>query len=169
MTGREKFIVIFAVITAVIGGYYSLPDKEKKKPDSTPRNSNTNRLSEIDANLKKVVASEADFQIISLAEQDWKSDPFITVTAAEFNDDNFVVEVTTSLDYRYTGYLQIGDQQIAVIDGMDYEVGGKLDNKNAIVREIHPDHIVLEETKHFDSEEAYPNTVVTNITVPLVE
>jgi len=173
MTGREKFIVTCAAVMAVIGGYYGLLGKksapENEKSNSTSNSSDASRINELAESVEKFMITEADLHVISLAEQSWKSNPFLTVVTAEFEDDSAATDAITSLEYKYTGYLQIGDQRVAVIDGVDYQVGNKLEDKDVVVREIHPDHVVLEETKYLDTGEMYPNTTMSYVTVPLVE
>ena len=44
---------------------------------------------------------------------------------------------------QYTGFLQMGDTRLAIINGMEYEAGDQLEPGGFIIRRILPNHVVV--------------------------
>ena len=89
--------------------------------------------------------------IISRAENEWVGDPFYTRKKdvekdpeSDKNEDQEVEEEEVPIvDFRYTGYLEVGTKRMAIISGNDYEVGGKLEPGGFIIKGIDPARIII--------------------------
>jgi len=46
--------------------------------------------------------------------------------------------------FTYSGYLEIGDRRLAIINGIEYETGDELAMGGYIVRGIYPNRVVIE-------------------------
>ncbi|MBW2358691.1 MAG: general secretion pathway protein GspB [Deltaproteobacteria bacterium] len=67
-------------------------------------------------------------------------------------------EVLPEVTFSYSGYMEMGDRKIAIIDGMEYKTGEEIVPGGFVIRAIYPNKIVIG-IKGKEEE----------ITVPLVE
>ena len=86
--------------------------------------------------------SKEQAYILNKAQSAWKQDPFIQLEAKKADVDTGPEPV---LDARvqYTGFLQMGDTRLAIINGMEYEAGDQLEPGGFIIRRILPAHVVV--------------------------
>jgi len=77
-----------------------------------------------------------------------------TVEADQASEAEVLPEVT----FSYSGYMEMGDRKIAIIDGMEYKTGEEIVPGGFVIRAIYPNKIVIG-IKGKEEE----------ITVPLVE
>ena len=86
--------------------------------------------------------SKEQAYILNKAQSAWKQDPLVQLEAQKVEVDTGPVPV---LDARvqYTGFLQMGDTRLAIINGMDYEAGDQVEPGGFIIRRIFPDQVVL--------------------------
>ena len=95
--------------------------------------------------------SEAEAYIIKQAESEWEQDPFVSVETTrdpQFMQQEKAAEQTKP-DYQiaYTGYIEMGDSRLAIINGMEYEVGDQLEPGGYKLRAITPTQIVIVSTQ----------------------
>jgi hypothetical protein len=160
MSNREKIIVGLMLFT-VVYGIYALFFENKGKGGITPTASvsATQQLESLNAFITKVAeASQAglskeDKFIISRAESGWKQDPMITVELTDRPEDEMnkrkqqVIQTTgPQLDVSYTGFMQMGDKKLAIIDGFEYAAGDELEQGGFVVRSITPRQVVIVST-----------------------
>ena len=148
MLNRERFIIILMLIVVAYGGYSYFFDVGDQAIVATSRE----KLAEvkkfvIDAatNLSNEYISAADNYIIDQAEKVWPQDPFLK-TAAPLTSEPFQAsaEVTVqTVQMYYTGYLQVADTRIAIVNGSEYETGEQLSDAGYYVKRIMPNKIVL--------------------------
>jgi hypothetical protein len=50
-----------------------------------------------------------------------------------------------SNDFVYSGYLEVNQRRLAVINGMEYVVGEQLESGGYIVKSIDPEKVILED------------------------
>lgn len=93
------------------------------------------------------IASSGDFTdkdayIIEKATSPWEHDPFST--------KNFQLSATVKNDsgdrkvqLTYSGYIQIGKKLIAVINGLEYDIGEELAEPGYVVESISPDKVMV--------------------------
>ena len=174
MTKRERVILVMMTVVVVYGAYalfFSSPPKGTSKSAGS-RSSEINKLiTELSVGLTKEGPTATDTYIIERAESKWVKDPFfekkITVVKekqkapeveAAVEAEKTEVEVLPEVTFSYSGYLQMGDRKIAIIDGMEYKIGEEIGPGGFFIRAIYPNKIVLG-IKGKEEE----------ITVPLVE
>ena len=86
--------------------------------------------------------SKEQAYVLNKAQSAWKQDPLIQLETKK-------VEVDTGPDpvldakVQYTGFLQMGDTRLAIINGMEYEAGDQLEPGGFIIRRILPNHVVV--------------------------
>ena len=142
------------VLTLVWGAYslfFSSP------PQSAPISSSDNGLEQLNTFITQIAAtsktglSETEAHILKQAESEWEQDPFVSVETTrdpQFLQNEAVVEqIKPDYQISYTGYMQMGNTRLAIINGMEYEVGDKLEPGGYLVRTITSTQIVLVATK----------------------
>ncbi len=158
MKKREKIIVTCTVIAVLYGAYTFLWDEPAKtaKQKTVASGNTIERLNRLIKDATGVLkdsteGSSANAYIIARAENEWVSDPFYKkkeVVEPEKSDKNsdknvVVTEELPEVDFRYTGYLEVGTKRMAIINGNDYEIGGKLEPGGFTIRRIYPTKIVI--------------------------
>jgi len=160
MTNREKIIVGLMLLT-VVYGIYALFFEGKTKGHTAPvaTISATKQLENLNAFIAKVAEasraglSKEDKYIISRAESPWKQDPMTNVELTNVPEDELnrrkqVVRSSTGpqLNASYTGFMQMGDKRLAIINGIEYAVGDELVQGGFIVRSISPRQVIIVST-----------------------
>lgn len=95
------------------------------------------------ATLKGTEEAAADSYIIDAARTMWPKDPFLvgmTAPVKPIEDKPEVIPV----NFVYTGYLEMGARQMAIINGIDYQVGDTLEEPGFVLQRVTPRHVVIE-------------------------
>jgi hypothetical protein len=148
MTNREKIIVGLMLVVVVYGVYtlfFSAPQKA-----ATLKKSGANELTTLNAFITKVAEktktgfSEKQAYILKKAQAAWKQDPFVQIQPKKTQGQQDAGKpVVLKSDILYSGFLQMGDKRLAIINGMEYEAGDKLEPGGYIIRSILPNHVVI--------------------------
>jgi hypothetical protein len=148
MTNREKIIVGGALAAIVYGVYtvfLSAPAPPSFTSTNKPLESLTTFITKV-ADAAKSGLPEKDKNIIQLAEAKWKQDPLVQIEKAanpEVEAKETAPPPTSQIKIAYTGYLQMGDLELAVINGNEYAAGDLLETGGYIVQSIFPNRIVI--------------------------
>jgi hypothetical protein len=141
MSKREKIIIgvmVFSILFAL--GYYLTPTLTG--PGETPGEQYAESekiIQEIAAELKKVAASPNENYVIARAEAAWTKDPF-------YRKIQPVQEKAAAggREIVYSGFVDMGDKTLAVINGSTYQVGEKLDFGTAFfLKSVEPSRVVI--------------------------
>ena len=167
MTTREKIIVGLMLLT-VAYGIYAVFFEGKAKPPETVAFSSTKQLENLSAFITKVAEaskaglSKGDQYIIQQAETEWKQDPLISVELkdrpeSELQRAKQVTRVSIpDLNVSYTGFMQMGDRKFAIINGIEYTSGDRLEQGDYIVRSITPTQVVIVSTGRSKQKFIFP-------------
>lgn len=173
MTKRERVILVLMCVVIVYGAYalfFSSPPKGTSRGAGSRSSEISKLITELSMSLTKEGPTATDNYIIERAESKWVKDPFfekkVTVVKEKQKAPEVEakveaepeVEVVPEVTFSYSGYLQMGDRKIAIIDGMEYKIGEEIGPGGFIIRAIYPNKIVIG-IKGKEEE----------ITVPLVE
>jgi hypothetical protein len=147
---RESIIIVIALLAAGYGAldYLVLSRPSAKKPDTQGQE----RQAELAAFVQVSQAQLATLSgpdtkriryRIEKAEAAWENDPFevLAVTEAGLTDESQGAQA--ALDLHYSGYIKAGSKAMAVINGMEYNVGDLLLDSGYMVAGIFPDRVVL--------------------------
>jgi hypothetical protein len=156
MTSREKIIVGLMLLTVVYGVYTVFFEDKGGTPGIAPISATT-QLENLNDFINKIVeASKAgltkeDKYIRQLAEAEWKQDPLIIAELKDRPEDEIkkakVAPVSIpDLDIAYTGFMQMGDIKFAIINGVEYATGDRLEQGDYILRSITPNRVVIVST-----------------------
>ena len=169
MTQREKIIVGLMLLTVVYGVYtVFFEGKGKTKPGEITAFSATEQLESLSAFITKVAEaskaglSKEDEYIIQQAETEWKQDPLISAELkdrpeSELQRAQHVTKVSIpDLNISYTGFMQMGDKKFAIINGVEYTSGDRLEQGDYIVRSITPRQVIIVSTGRSKKKFIFP-------------
>ena len=164
MAKRRK-IILMTVMLAIVYGAYSFFLESPLKRSTVDTGINKGELNKMIAdvaeNLSKEGLDKADAYIIARAEAEWKSDPFYKTVVRErrtARERKAVPVKLKKVPLTYSGYVEMGDKRVAVINGIEYETGEELEVAGYIIERIEPLEVVIGHKKN-------PGT----FTVPVVE
>ena len=145
------------LLTVVFGVYTVFFEDKGEAPGQVPINP-TKELESLNPFITKIAeASKAglsneDKYIIELAEAEWKQDPLISAELkdrpeSEIQKAKQVAPVSIpDLSIAYTGFMQMGDIKFAIINGVEYATGDRLEQGDYILRSITPSRVVIVST-----------------------
>ena len=146
MSNREKIIVGLMVLAVVYGVYVMF--FESPKQTKTFSAGGDRQLEALNSFITKVAdktksgPSKKQAYILKKAQADWKQDPFVQLQPKKVEEDTGPAPVLDAR-VRYTGFLQMGDTRLAIISGMEYEPGDRLEPGGFIIRSISPNRVVV--------------------------
>lgn len=154
MTKRE-IILITAALVAVVFGINALWGGGSNK-GMAKRNEPTPAQSGVDSDYAVEIAgqlgsqrlSEYESHLMSQTQLAWGKSPFLAAEPpVELDDAPDPESVKTPLrQFNYSGYVQMRNELVGVINGMEYQVGETLvDDDQLVVSAIYPDHVVITE------------------------
>ena len=167
MTNREKIIVGLMLLT-VVYGVYTVFFEGKGSVEPVAAMSSTQELENLNTFIAKIIdatkasLSEEDLYIIQRAETEWKQDPLISVNLtnkpeSEIEKSKEITKVSIpDLKVSYTGFMQMGDKMLAIINGMEYSAGDPLEQGDYVVRSITPSQVVIVSTRDSKQRFVFP-------------
>jgi len=156
---RQAIILGIMVLVVLYGAYDFLFGRSPKKVEVT----SVRKVEDVGTILTQVVGgmkaaspSPAMVYAISRAEERWLKDPFLERRAYR---DFFRTRVAVPVEggkvlpeskkpsFKYSGYVNSGGKEIAIINGLEYTIGDSLvDAPGYVVKTIDPQKVVLENT-----------------------
>jgi hypothetical protein len=156
MTTREKIIVGIMCLTIAYGAYDLFGRGGAKRPPAVraqepPLEEVRRFATELTQKIAADRMSDAEQYVIDQTGADWSKDPFIpSVTplasqppSARTASIAAPSAIAPALEYLYTGFLQIGDTKLAVINGMEYAQGEALGTQGHYIRSISAQRVVI--------------------------
>ena len=159
MPKRAKTLLIILLLTLTYGVYeffFSAPSGTTVMDAEAELKVLHTLMKEIAADLNKENVSAADTYIIDRAETAWRKDLFWARHEKEPPEPDKIDQRMEAVDlipektqegqitFTYSGYLELGSKKIAIIDGMEYEIGEELEPGGYTVRRIFPNRVVIE-------------------------
>lgn len=148
MLNREKIIVFMMIIAALYGAYNLFLSPGDKSPVLASKEKMVelkNFVVDAATNLSSESVSAADTYIIEQAEKVWPESPFIQsgklLTSQPFEAKTDVK--VEKIKLAYTGYLQVENSLLAIVNGMEYETGEQLGEAGYYVKSISPNNVVI--------------------------
>lgn len=147
MSKREK-IIVFAALVAVIYAVYSLfmpsPSKQTNIDTKIKETGTIKFIANLSEDLDKDASDKTDIYIIAQAEAEWEKDPFLkTELTKESEVPKQPVPLEQEISFTYSGYIEMGDIRLAIINGVEYETGEELEFAGYIVERIEPLKLVI--------------------------
>ncbi|WP_319409866.1 hypothetical protein [uncultured Desulfosarcina sp.] len=152
MSIREKIIVSVMAAAVLLGGYlYVGPVTTGSRPGVEKQSDGPafDFAQKVIQQLKEDTSLTRDLFTIRSAERKWEKDPFLkndtllSDSPKHENPDNATVSTDTESDWVYTGFIEVGAQRLAIINGMEYTSGDAIDGQGYYVRRIHPGQVEI--------------------------
>lgn len=151
MSKQEKVMVVIAGLSIIFGVYYffiASPAKHIRLETGKKMMVLSKLADDITAELKEWDLTEAEAYIITQAETEWTKDPFFEGKVSWKPGSGGTVIQAEKVEFSYTGYIELGKKRLAVINGLDYQigeslVGESLESGEYIVQNIYPDRVVI--------------------------
>lgn len=159
MTKREKIIVGVMCLTIVYGAYELLGtgkrgSDKKAAPDASAQANPTDETRKFVTDMTQKLVAErkgAESQhAVNQASSEWTKDPFIQSTALLESKSSGPAPQKQSNDksvpapaFAFTGFLQMGDTRLAIINGMEYAVGDMIGTSGHYLESISPEAVVI--------------------------
>ena len=157
MSTREKIVIGLMMVAVLWGGYNLLFTGSDNTSGGSVATANQ-QIEDTKAfaqNVTQTVAKEVSAPsntpyLLKRASVAWTRDPFLDrQTALTYEAEKMAQEEAkevsaAELGLVYSGYLMAGDKSLAVINGLEYEEGEKLDREGGyIVKSISPIQVVI--------------------------
>jgi hypothetical protein len=154
MTTREKIIIGLMCVTIAYGAYELLSsDASTDKPQNITTHSITelqNTVAKLSQQLVKGDAKQDSRYKANSAAVEWSKDPFIHSTEplkktleAPAEKEKAAPRDHNSINLTYSGFLEVGQLKLAIINGLEYTEGEALETTEYYVRSIAPRHVVI--------------------------
>jgi len=149
MTTREKIIVGAMLLTVGYGAVELLMPRAPVGPATTlPAQSRENLTTFITkvADTVNTNPTDAGALLIQKAETAWKQDPFMVIrkAAQKVEEKPASRETVRPLPkMTYSGFLEIGSRRLAIINGMEYEAGDRLDAGGVTIKSVLPNKVIM--------------------------
>ena len=94
------------------------------------------------AEKSKTGLSKSQAYILQKAQTDWKQDPLIQIEPRK-REERDTRQLKLKSNLQYTGFLEMGDTRLAIINGVEYETGDRLEPDGFVIRSIFPNRVVI--------------------------
>jgi hypothetical protein len=152
MGKREKVLIALMIIAIGYGAFEFLYEPSTKAPVVT-KGVNLDEVAQLSTTVSQSV-QKADLEekerfILEAAAAPWARNPFYVWPPPREEDmipeEDRLTEEAMELRQAitYSGYLEMGAKRMAVINGMEYQVGEMLQGREFIVMAITPDEVTL--------------------------
>ncbi|MFW6428448.1 MAG: hypothetical protein ACOCY3_01015 [Desulfosalsimonas sp.] len=146
MARREK-ILIGLMIAAILYGAFELlvPERDETGRQDPERDLSSAReiAEQISGQMEQAELTPGQIHILQLAAQKWERDPFHRLPQKPVRTESADTEGDGAEGLEYTGYLEVGDVKMAIINGVEYSAGDKLEQRDAFVQAISAEKVVL--------------------------
>ena len=147
MSKREK-IILFLMALSLVYGFFVFFIEAPGKKGAIGQNSKLESLNKFIshvAELTKESLAEIDSYIIEKALKQWDKDPLLSSDSEfQFKADNTEADVSAlKVNIKYTGYLNMGARNLAILNGLEYEEGEELEKGGFVVRKIYPERVII--------------------------
>jgi hypothetical protein len=162
---KVKKIAILCSILGVLlgGGYFLLPSGQNASKSSQSKLSHLENLkSEVKDGLKKTGMDKVTNYVISRAESVWSKDPFADKGGAPSSSpaptasgetggavsDNKPARIRPV--FIYSGYMEVGNKRLAIVNGLEYEEKEELEIKGYYVDTIEQNWVIIEDRQNHE-------------------
>ncbi len=143
---RQIIIIIIAIAATVFAAYALLSGGKSPKDvkDSNQAGKN-NFISTLPGDLLKNPVNLADAYIVGKAEADWGKNPFWEKGSYRewASRDDAKTKNDPVAKILYSGYVDVGKKKMAVINGLEYNIGDKLEIDGYVLKKITAAKVVI--------------------------
>ena len=148
ISNREKIFVALALLAALYAGISFLfsGNNDKAARTETDEKPAEEFLREVAVSLAGHQLTKTEKAILEKADASWPQHPFVSVNTTAIEDTSGSQGQTSAEAFVYTGFIQAGSRRLAIINGMEYDIGDPVADASLTVRGISPERVVLEDT-----------------------
>lgn len=148
MGTREKILVGLMIAALAYGAFelFVAPGENGGPKQTSGPDIETARQMEqkISTRIKQTELSPEQNYVLEMAGIQWQRDPFYVLPEQTDIAEGDSEAEGTSDKLKYTGYLEIGNTKMAIINGMEYRTGESLEQGGGTVRNILPGRVIIE-------------------------
>ncbi len=137
------------MLLAVVYAVYVLFLAKPRNPAPFAKPAGDRQLESLNAFVVKIAEKSKsglnpkEAYVLKKAQEKWAQDPLVELRKTRFMQPENVKPQELKGEIQYSGFLQMGKRRLAIINGMEYENGDKLEPGGYKIRSIHPNHVVL--------------------------
>ena len=167
MSKREKIIVVMMVVVILYGGFnFLFPDNKGGRPKFSSQKAVavTDFVTDLVRRIRAADTTVTDTLIMAKSAAKWQKDPFVDVSKPVVEETAPQAEAAIidgealAGSFSYTGYMEMGDSILAIINGLEYQVGDQLASEGAVLKKVTPTEALI----YVDAEDGL-------VVVPIVE
>jgi len=151
----RQIIILSVMVVAIAYAAYDYFIAPRVKLDMIDVGEKSARLdtfiNEVTTYIPKGSHSASDAYVVSRAEAHWKHDPFYE--RKSYREWVNVKEPAKAgggaqkISFNYSGYVNMKDKRMAIINGIEYESGDPLEVEGYVLRGIYQNKVVIENVK----------------------
>ncbi|MCF8036965.1 MAG: hypothetical protein K9K62_08850, partial [Desulfobacteraceae bacterium] len=147
MGTREKILVGLMIVALVYGAFelfLSPGENGSQQQDAGPDIETARQMEqEINTRISRADLNAEQAYILEMAGRQWQRDPFYVLPKQEDITERQPETESSPGKLKYTGYLEIGNTEMAIINGLEYRTGERLEQGGGMVRSISPRRVVI--------------------------
>lgn len=147
---RQMIILIVTAVVVLYGIFdFFLGSPIKAAPLSLGKRSSELKkfATDIAAGIGKDTLSVQEVYAIGRAEGEWLRDPFYDRKSYQewlkSKETAKATADTKKITFNYSGYMEFGGKQIAIINGVEYGAGEALEAEGYVLRAIFPGKVII--------------------------
>jgi hypothetical protein len=146
---RQIIILVIMGLAVLFGVYEIIFDTPAAKKRAVMNSSNSAISGNVTVALSNNPLERLDAYIIGRAEAEWKGNPFLERNLyKEWTTKEQIIETSNIMPkVTYSGYVESDKKKMAIINGMEYTEGEKLDIDGYVLKNITPTKIKIENRK----------------------
>ena len=154
LTTRQIIILSVMVVAIVYAAYdfFIAPQAKRDMIDVGEKSAKLDAfINEVTTYMPKGSRSAFEIYTVSRAEANWKHDPFYE--RKSYREWMKVKEPAKTgggaqkISFNYSGYVNMKDKRMAIINGVEYESGDPLEMEGYVLRGIYQNKVVIENVK----------------------
>ena len=155
LTTRQIIILSVMVVAIVYAAYdfFIAPQAKRDMIDVGEKSAKLDAfINEVTTYMPKGSRSAFEIYTVSRAEANWKHDPFYE--RKSYREWMKVKEPAKTgggaqkISFNYSGYVNMKDKRMAIINGVEYESGDPLEMEGYVLRGIYQNKVVIENVKN---------------------
>jgi len=152
MSKREKIITLLTLLAVIYGIYnflFSPTPSSNLQIQIKGTEALNNFVTKLSKDIRKEGLTAADADILNRIMADWRNDPMIGSTAQLTREleiqkeETIVTDVAEDIDLVYSGYLSLGDLNLAIINNMEYQAGEEIEQGGYVIEQIYPEKAII--------------------------
>lgn len=149
MGKREKVLIAFMVLAIGYGGFelfYSPGPRGVETRDLIEVKAAQELAKSVSDSMKEAGLDQDQKYILEAASSVWSKNPFYSWPVPEDTREEALPEEEREV-MIYSGYIEMGRARLAVINGLEYEIGEELAGGRFVVTRITPSNVTVQSRK----------------------